>query len=312
MIRFDRVLANSASARVNYRISSGTVVDVVFKKVRVDPVERTVTLALDAPLQRNTLYRLRVRAADNPGDRLASFDGTPFEGEYVQDFVTKAEKDPADTEDVDLDPIPADPCAVQAIFRKSCTGADCHGSPSAGVTTARAMGLSLDSDLGLQQTAIGHASVLVQRAANPGSGGAAPLAGLGFPRGLPIVDRREGGSTSSFLLYKLLLAGPAELGQFGEEAVLGAPLPKGLAAPDGRVADLWRRTIADLSVLVPGSGMPPSAPLRLEEIRAVRRWIDGAGAVQPTEACTGDAGTDATDAEAGASDGSVDSLVDGG
>lgn len=298
VVRFDRVLADSAAARVNYRISSGTVADVVFRRVRVDPVERTVVLSLDAPLQRGTLYRLRVKSSDAPGDRLAAFDGTPFEGEFVQDFVTKAVVDPSDTEDVDLDPVAVDPCAVQALFTGACTG--CHGLAKTPVDAVPAsMGLVLSTPLGLQETAIGHASRLVQKAANPGSAGAAPLAGVGFPRGLPIVDPREGGAATSFLLFKLMMAGPKELaraeaGDGSALAALEAPLGKGLAAPDGNPKVLWRRTADDLAAIVPGVHMPADAePLTLAQLRAIRAWIDGAGGRRPAELCaTGDAGVD--------------------
>lgn len=299
VIRFDRVLADSAAARINYRISSGSVADVVFRRVRVDPVERTVVLSLDAPLQRGTLYRLRIKSSDAPNDRLASFDGTPFQGEYVQDFMTKAVKDPLDTEDVDLDPAAVDPCEIQALFAGACAG--CHGLPKTPVDAVpTSLGLVLTTPLGLQETAIGHASRLVQRAANPGSAGAAPLAGVGFPRGLPLVDPREGGSVTSFLLYKLMMAGPLELeraeaGDGSAQATLAAPLGKGLAAPDGDPKALWRRTADDLAAVVPGSHMPSNgAPLTLAQLRAIRAWIDGAGGRRPAELCgTGDAGADA-------------------
>ncbi len=306
-------------------MSSGSRPDAVFRQVRVDPVERTVILALDAALAPDTAYELRVFAADRPGDRLASFDGTPFEGKTIIPFRTKAKAEPGDTEDIDVDPGTSDPCAVTTLFASTCSGASCHGAPG----LPPAVGLNLLTDRAIQETAVGKAAVMAQSAAHPGGIGAAPLSGLGFPRGLPLVDPRRGGSSTSFLLFKLLMRGPRELVQFDAKdgARLAActspttcPVPR-LAAPDLPSQLAWKRTMDDLSAVMPGSGMPHKgdfvagsefnmAPLTLAELRLVRAWIDGDEKHLPAAACSGsppaDAGADGDVGGADAADGAKD------
>lgn len=299
VLQFDRALARSSVARANYTIASGSNKDLDFKQIRVDPVDRTVVFTLETPLLPSTDYKLIVRAADREADRLAAYDGTPFEGTYTISFSTASSAGAVET---DIDPVAVDACHTVTTLQATCFGSACHGDrDSAGPP---AMGLSFASSAAVQATAVGKAASEVQIAAAPRTG--SPNAP--FPYGMQLVAPNE--SAASFLLYKILMdprlrdegldpdqpypplsiasapLTPRRLQQLGQElskVIPGAPMPH----PD----------------LVPDPSAEPYKPLGLKEVRLLRAWIDrgappclapGADAGSPDGSPEG--GSDAMDA----------------
>lgn len=304
MLQFDRIMAATSNSPLNFRVGSGPIENLAGLQGRVDPVERTVVFSLGADLLPNTEYRLIVENSGRAGLQLAAFDGAPFVGRAIIRFTTGAA---AGLVQADNDPEPVDPCgAVNALGGSACTGATCHGDDRRDVAvgdkrTPPAMGLSLVSYEAIEETAIGHTSVLVQLATEPGGTGETPSA---FPYGLPIIDAAakgsSGNSARSFLIYKLLMAEPVHGGDGGTPVNGSHPqleLPRPSADPFRRVAD-------ELRARVPGAPMPPSDRLDLSVVRVIRRWIDGGA---PACTATGDAGVDAADA---VSDGAADAVSD--
>lgn len=299
VLTFDRIMAPSSVFRDNYRIVSGSSGSLNFKQVRVDPVERQIVFTLTAPLTEGA-YKLRIKAVDDPRNRLAAFDGTPFEGEAI--IVFNVGKDPGKVEEIDP-PIadlpataPARACEAIGTLAASCTGKACHGDLNG---SAPAMGLSLINYTAIKATAIGRASSLVQAPDDPGGVG---RTSTDFPTGLAIIAAPASGdgSANSFLMYKILMDYRARSGG------------------DAIANDLARMS-AELRKRIPGAPMPhdtlppqPSArtfsPLPLATVRLLRQWIDdGAGPCGASP--PSDAGVDATTMDA-ASDAVSDSAGD--
>lgn len=257
VLGFDRPMAVSSSARANFKITSGSSGNLEFLQPRVDPVERTIVFALGptAPsLSPDTEYRLVMEDSGRAADRLASYDGVPFRGRVVIRFVTGT--DP--TAQTAVEPQPLEACAAISVLKNRCATSGCHQG------SAPPMGLSFESYDAIKATAIDHASVLVQQASDPsGTGENAAV----FPRGLPIIA--SGTSARSFLLFKVLLDARrhAPPGPDGPHPDLVLPMPA--AEPFARVA-------RELGTRVPGAAMPEEGDvLPLEELRLLRRWIDG-------------------------------------
>ncbi len=312
MLTFDRPLASSSESRDNYLLVSGSSGNIAFKRVRVDPVERAVVLAIadtsvtgpDARLAGNTEYRLLIKSSDDPRNQLASFEGARLEGQLVVRFTTRAA---AGDEENRLDPAPVDACESIKILSSKCSGERCHGANN----VPPAMGLSLVTYEAMSATAIGQRSSLVQTAQTPPPGVGAPSAD--FPYGMAIIEK--GSSARSFLLYKILIdkrrTATATGSAFTVEDAPGIPGSALTSASDPLV-----QTANELHRRIPGSEMPPEflaggapsgfGPLSLSEVRTLRRWIDDGA--PPCTSSVGDAGTDAsTD---GATDASTDALSD--
>jgi len=317
VVQFDRIMALSSGARTNFKITSGTSGNLEFIQPRVDPVERTVVFALGPgadPLQPNTEYRLIIEDSKRAADRLAAFDGAPFEGREVIRFTTGT--DP--TAQTSNDPQAVDACAAVRALQAKCSGAACHGFDPTGRTrgpTAPAMGLSLVSDDAIDKTAKNRAAVLVQLASEPGGTGEASTK---FPYGLPLIA--PGASSRSFLLYKILIDSrrKAPLSPSGAVAI---PPPHPDLALENPPADPFVRMAAELHARVPGAPMPHDelapepghpgyGPMLLDEVRILRRWIDDGARPCVGTMAGGDAGTDV--GADGSVDGATDAAADGG
>lgn len=285
-LTFDRMMAPSSVFRENYRIVSGSSSSLNFKQVRVDPVERSIVFILRDELTEGA-YSLRIKSVDAPANRLAAFDGTPFEGEAVVSFNVK--KGTADTEiDPPLDPmlttVDARACAAISALQASCTGAQCHGDTKG---TPPMLGLSLVNYAAIRGSAKSRSSVLVQAADDPSGSGRYTT---DFPTGLPLISPKD--SASSFLLYKILMDYRERPGGEKEAAAL-------------------LRMSTELRKRIPGAPMPhdslPPEPnasvffaLPMPTVRLLRQWIDDGACGCGEVACSGgtatDAGTDAADA----------------
>lgn len=305
VLQFDRLLASSSVSRANYHITSGGSGELVFKQIRVDPVERTVVFNIDQPLLASTEYKLTIKAADRPADRLAAFDGTPFEGTTTIRFTTLPS---ATVSETDIDPLPVDPCAAIAVLQGSCTGSACHGELKTAADAGGksklappAMGLSLVSNQSICATALGKSAVEVQLAEAPFSTGTTSAP---FPYGLPLVA--PGDSSRSFLLMKILLAYSSASSV--PQASWSQPAPLDLPIS----SNPFPATANDLARHVPGAPMPhptlapdpgaqPYAPLSIENVRLLRAWIDRGAPLCGGASCAGapaDAGADATTSDA--------------
>jgi hypothetical protein len=312
VLQFDRILSRGSVARANYAIVSGTSKDLSFKQIRVDPVERAVIFSLEEALLPSVEYKLVIRAAEREADRLAAYDGTPFEGTYTIAFDTRPSSTPAEAE-TDIDPGGADPCGALKILQGSCAGARCHGETVAG-DAAPAMGLSFASNAAIQATALGKAASEVQSAAGPRVGSS----GAPFPYGMQLIAPND--SASSFLLYKILMDT-----NLRDSKLLGPgdAYPINTAAQAPLTPQRMKEVGAELSRVIPGAPMPhpslppddelslsPYEPLTLANVRLLRAWID-----RGAPACgiaTGDAGTSdgATDGSLDASDATAEAAVD--
>lgn len=272
VLQFDRIMAVSSSSRANFKIVSGTSGNLAFIQPRVDPVERTIVFTLATPLAADTEYRLLIEDSKRPADRLAAFDGAPFEGRAVVRFTTGKDA----TEQTDVDPQRVDACAAVATLKDRCGNAACHGPRE----THPAMGLSLDRWESIFDTAINHGSKLVQQATEPAGTGEGSRR---FPAGLPIIA--PGASGRSFLLFKILMD-PRRTGPDG-------PPHPSLALDTATATDPFARTAAELAQRVPGAPMPRDLdPLPVESLRVLRRWIDDGA--KACGASSSDAGIDAT------------------
>jgi hypothetical protein len=297
VLTFDRPLAPSGEFRDNYAIVSGSSENLVFKRVRIDPVERAAVLAIaddsvggpNARFAGNTEYRLVIKSAEDVRNRLASVEGAKFEGEAVVRFTTRAA---AGDEETRVDPAPVDACESIKILSSKCSDVRCHGAN--GVPPA--MGLSLFTSEGIEKTAIGQRSSLVQTAQQPPPGLGVPSSD--FPYGMAIIE--SGSSARSFLIYKIMMDKDRTATLSG--GVYTVEAPPGIK--DGIVTakfDPLVHTATELRRRIPGSEMPPReiaaqqgptgfAPLSLGELRTIRRWIDAN--TPPCSATPGDAGVD--------------------
>ncbi|MGZ3474550.1 MAG: hypothetical protein ACXWUG_09760 [Polyangiales bacterium] len=301
VLQFDRFLAPSSVARANYSLLSGTSKDLAFKQIRVDPVERAVIFTLEGALQPSVEYKLVIRAADREADRLAAYDGTPFDGTYTIAFTTGS----GATVENDVDPGTFDPCAAITVLQGSCLGSNCHGDL---VSTPPAMGLSFASYAAIQGTAVGRAASEVQNAAAPRVGSP----GAPFPYGMQLIVPNS--SAASYLLYKILM--DTRL-RNGTTVAADTPFPMTTIAQAPQTPNRMSTLGKELSKVIPGTAMPhpdllpePATPqvyepLSIDNIRLLRGWIDrGAPACAPT---TGDAGVPdgGSDAALDATDGST-------
>ena len=295
-LTFDRIMAPSSIFRENFRIVSGSSSSLNFKQVRVDPVERSIVFILRDPLTPGA-YSLRIKSVDDPRNRLAAFDGTPFEGEAVIKFEVKgglAADTDIETPDPDF-PTPNDrACAAMGALAASCTGVRCHGDLK---RSKPAMGLSLITYESIQASAKSHSSVLVQAADDPSGTGRITS---DFPTGLPLIAPKD--SASSFLLYKILMddrerpGGAPELARMSNELkkrIPGAPMPHDTLPPE------------------PNASVFSSLPL--PTVKVIRQWIDegacGCGVDCPT-ATPSDAGVDGTTDTGGADTSVTDTGAD--
>jgi hypothetical protein len=275
-LRFDVPLGSGSLSRANVSVGSGPFGNVATRRIRVDPVDRLLVIALDRALAPSTTYVVRVADSGADGNRLASIDGAPMVGGALIALQTAASFVVSDPPIADPDPIPADPCAAARVLT-ACGSSGCHGE-------APALGLALNRYASVRATAIGQPAQEVVRESTPG----ANIGGLSdFPRGLARV--RPFDANGSYLLWKLLAAPPTT----------GASCtgPTGDGAPLGDVADPAAATADVIGGLVPGAGAPHVVP-SIDDLRALRRWIDQ-GAVDWGDACAADAGTCAADAGAG-------------
>lgn len=293
-------MAPSSIGRDNYKIVSGSSGSLNFKQVRVDPIDRAVYFTLNAPLT-PAAYKLRIKAVDDARNRLAAFDGTPFDGEIVLSFTVANGRPPQTEIDPPTTGVAATreqrACDAIGTLAGSCAGAKCHGDLKG---SDPAMGLSLINYTAIKATAINRGSSLVQTPDDPAGPGRITS---NFPYGLSLIaSPSEGdGSARSFLLYKILMD------------LRDRPCPQIDKNDDPAcVAEnaAAKRDARELRRVIPGAPMPHDtlapdqgsnifAPLPWATVRSIRRWIDdGAGPCGAVPAPM-DGGVDATMMETG-------------
>ncbi|MFO0670015.1 MAG: hypothetical protein U0235_10375 [Polyangiaceae bacterium] len=178
---------------------------------------------------------------------------------------------------------------VLPIFRAKCAGSTCHGEPG---TTA---GLVLTSAAGVANTALRRAAIEANTGSRAGLGG---TPGRVFGVDLPVIE--PGNPAASWLMYKLLLAVPADDVDGGAVATAArcdgapgpAPTPPRLPlAPFAALDSAERTRFADAML---GSPMPyPARPgvldreqnLTLSELERVRAWIAQGAQISECGAC---------------------------
>jgi hypothetical protein len=207
---FDRPLFPRDVHRGHVAVQSGT--RGVYLQLRFDPVERVLSVAHDALLDPEVVYRLEVEG-------MRDLDGHAMAEPFVATFTTgaRAEGDP-----------PAAPrpgwADVAPIFDR-CAANGCHGGDRP------VLGLDLSSGAAVRRTAIG----VVAEQSRRGVQGDEPWRGADTLAGLARIDvvAGVGRPSRSYLLYKAL----------GDPHAAGDPMPpppaEPLAGPQLRLLSDW-------------------------------------------------------------------------
>lgn len=311
-IAFDRVLDPASvnrQAAVIIRVGGGPIAN---PAVAYDPVTRVLRLsaanASGAPwLTPGQPYELILTDPNEPNSigGVKALDGATIDHQGLRRIAFFASDEVAESALAarGIDPKVAFCRDVLPIFQAKCAGSDCHGAPAAGAPSDRfpdgarrpTAGLVLTTSSGVANTALRK----VAEGANTGSrAGLGTTPGRVFGVDLPVIE--PGNPAASWLMYKLLLAVPAD--DIDGGAVPTAARCDGSAGPAPTEAHL---PLAPFAALDPeerarfadsmiGSPMPyPAEPgkqdrasnLTLRELERVRAWIAQGAVVDECGAC---------------------------
>lgn len=296
-LTFDRFLLPATAIRQSFlvRDPSG---NALLPVIQYDPVARSVAVVNPDPakpawLSAGVPYSLELPAAppDNDQAGVRAFDRAPLAAPLRIAFNVVAEAPLPPTPDVRF-------CRdVLPLFQQRCSAGSCHGAPQDVPRSPRfpdgrsrpAVGLVLETPEGVARTAIGRIAVL----ANTGPRADTPSATRGrFAIDMPIVAPRNPGN--SFLLYKLLLAGPPagtppEARRARCDGSPGEAPASFATASDAYARDDER---ARLGQEVFGEPMPPprasgenDRALTLDELQRIRAWIQAGARVEDCAPC---------------------------
>jgi hypothetical protein len=275
-LRFDRYLLPETAVRQSISLFTGSEDLGVFSQPEYDVVERVLVYRLPEgqKLEPGVRYSVALRIPEEADDfGFRAFDGAPLgEGDvpFAFDFRTrKTETTPpplfSPTYESTCDLLDALAPGDPPEKRAGCSSNSCHGGAGA------RMGLRLDNNEGLLQTAIDRVAHQTEHGAKTGVPLQSP-AKMGV--NMPILDL--GRPENSYLLYKLL-RNPRN---FSEPAGLGCttvhqvPLPDGVCPePSAAEADRLQASFV--------RGLPMPYNDRSVDLRRLQTWIRGAQAFTP-------------------------------